>query len=774
MIIDAWGRKTIFTIDENKRIKTWHYSHTIYVSGERLEKVTDQIDQVPWIKWATEEKEDIFSRKRVIAISVPPNRIEEIVLAIEKTGNFGEFKIYNADLNLIQSFMVKNNLHFFEDNRGMDFDIPDLNVLEVKFIDSLEEIEINGDLFTNLHSSIDYFFSNLKDANVVISEGGDRHFPRFFNEAESEGYFARTHTSRERTFTSYGRINHRNSGFIISGVPHVDRETSFIFGEGGMEGLVTISKITSLPLFHSARITPGTAVSSYEVRKSLEKGIMIPLYKDDHEMVKDIDTFITADKGGLYLQPFPGVYEGVYEIDFSSMYPSIIVKYNLSPETINVRCTKSERIEDLGYEICMDRKGILPQFLSDLLDLRLYYKGKRESDERYRMRDSVLKWLLLTSFGYTGYKNAKFGRIEVHESITSIGRRILTESVNIAEDEGFKVIHGIVDSLWLQGDGNVFRVMKRIEEMSRLPQFLSDLLDLRLYYKGKRESDERYRMRDSVLKWLLLTSFGYTGYKNAKFGRIEVHESITSIGRRILTESVNIAEDEGFKVIHGIVDSLWLQGDGNVFRVMKRIEEMSRLKISLEGYYRWIVFLPAKDGRGALNRYFGLMDNGKFKVRGIEMRRTDFPNICKEMQEEVLKIYSKVSRVDDFRAHYAEAKALYHEYIKRIVNGRLRDSDLKISMIATRYPEYYKVGGIRKSAMQKSRNAVPGDRISMFVVDEKRRQVAIDDLDIRYDKNYYLRKLEAAWESISYPLYQLPLIYQNRIEDYDTDRGTDP
>ena len=386
---------------------------------------------------------------------------------------------------------------------------------------------------------------------------------------------------------------------------------------------------------------------------------MIPLYKEDHEMIKDLDTFISSDRGGLYLQPVPGVYEGVFEIDFSSMYPSIIVKYNLSPETINVNCKDKWRIEDLGYDICMDKRGTLSEFLSDLLELRLYYKARKNSDERYRRRDAVLKWLLLTSFGYTGYKNAKFGRIEVHESITCLGRRILTESVKIAEDEGFGTIHGIVDSLWLRGTGDINRVMDKIEEMSRL-------------------------------------------------------------------------------------------------------------NISLEGFYKWIVFLPAKDGSGALNRYFGLMDSGKFKVRGIELRRTDFPNICKKMQEDILKVYSKVSRIEDFPGHYDEICRIYDSYKDKIVNGRVEDSDLKLSIMATRRPEQYKVNGIRKKAIEKAKDVGPGDKVSMFVTDESRGSVDIGNLENRYDKNYYLRKLEMAWESISYPCRHQPIIHQRSMEDYDT------
>ncbi len=659
MIVDAWGGNSLFTIDENKKIKRWNYEHTIYVAGDRLEKITDEIDLVPWITWKLDERRDIFSSMKVVSLTLPPNRVNDLILAIEKIGNFRDYKIYNADINIVQSFMVKNDLHFFNDDRRMDFDIPYFNTLDIKFIDGLEEIEIDGQLFTNIPSSLDYFFSNMTDANLIISEGGDRYFPQFFTMAKVHGYSARISKSRERTFTSYGRINHRASGFIICGIPHIDRDTSFIFSEGGLEGLATISKITSLPLFHSARITPGTAVSSYEVRKSLEKGIMIPLYKEDHEMIKDLDTFISADRGGLYLQPVPGVYEGVFEIDFSSMYPSIIVKYNLSPETINVNCKDKWRIEDLGYDICMDKRGTLSEFLSDLLELRLYYKARKNSDERYKRRDAVLKWLLLTSFGYTGYKNAKFGRIEVHESITCLGRRILTESVKIAEDEGFGTIHGIVDSLWLRGTGDINRVMNKIEEMSRL-------------------------------------------------------------------------------------------------------------NISLEGFYKWIVFLPAKDGSGALNRYFGLMDSGKFKVRGIELRRTDFPNICKKMQEDILKVYSKVSRIEDFPGRYDEICRIYDSYKDKIVNGRVEDSDLKLSIMATRRPEQYKVNGIRKKAIEKAKDVGPGDKVSMFVTDESRGSVDIGNLENRYDKNYYLRKLEMAWESISYPCRHQPIIHQRSMEDYDT------
>ena len=64
-----------------------------------------------------------------------------------------------------------------------------------------------------------------------------------------------------------------------------------------------------------------------------------------------------------------------------------------------------------------------------------------------------------------------------------------------------------------------------------------------------------YEARQSVLKWILVTSFGYLGYNNAKFGRIDAHIAVCAFDRQILLQAAKIAERQGFRVLHGIVDS---------------------------------------------------------------------------------------------------------------------------------------------------------------------------------------------------------------------------
>jgi DNA polymerase I len=60
----------------------------------------------------------------------------------------------------------------------------------------------------------------------------------------------------------------------------------------------------------------------------------VPFRKRDAEAIRNISEMRASNKGGMIFQPEPGVYEKVHQIDFTSLYPSIIVKYNLSSETI--------------------------------------------------------------------------------------------------------------------------------------------------------------------------------------------------------------------------------------------------------------------------------------------------------------------------------------------------------------------------------------------------------------------------------------------------------
>jgi len=69
----------------------------------------------------------------------------------------------------------------------------------------------------------------------------------------------------------------------------------------------------------------------------------------------------------------------------------------------------------------------------------------------------------------------------------------------------------------------------------------------------------QYKLQRDALKWLLVCCFGYTGYKNARFGKIEAHEAINAVARETLLVAKEMAEERGYEVLHALVDSLYVQ-----------------------------------------------------------------------------------------------------------------------------------------------------------------------------------------------------------------------
>ena len=77
---------------------------------------------------------------------------------------------------------------------------------------------------------------------------------------------------------------------------------------------------------------------------------------------------------------------------------------------------------------------------------------------------------------------------------------------------------------------------------------------------------------------------------------------------------MEVAQKAGYEVIHGIIDSLWVKPQKSCVKpnhLSRMISKHTGIRMDIEGHYKWIVFLPSKNtGVGALNRYYGMFDNG--------------------------------------------------------------------------------------------------------------------------------------------------------------------
>jgi len=650
-IINATGLDSIRLWIWNGRdlhFEDYHNRSWIFVHGTPydLDFLSSQLDRSSF-RYSEYSGKNVYGEVNGLKIDIFPSRIPDMIYAIETIGLGRKYSVYNADINPALRFMAESNLQFFSIDSLYDLDpeIPALYVSgSVRYGDPIS-LSINGkDAISITPDTLIDLANAINETVFIIYDNTSGFFEKVLKKMLDIGIrLPRIRTFSGNTYESYGQTHYSNPRVSLSNKICISSD-SFVYSEAGLDGLIQVSRISGLPITTASTVTTGTSVSSLEERYAIGKNILIPLYKDDHENEKTIETLYETDKGGIVLQPEPGVYTDVYEIDFSSMYPSIIVNYNLSPETINLH--SGFQVPGMPYRISMDRPGFLSEALKELLQTRLFYKGIKNQNPTYKDRDAALKWMLLTSFGYTGYKNAKFGKIEMHESITATGRWALAHAIKLAKDHGFEILHGIVDSLWLRGDGDI--------------------------------------------------------------------ESLLS-----------------------------------------EIERETRIKIVLDGHYRWIVFLPSRSGLGALNRYFGLRYDGTFKVRGIDARRSDLPYIATKFQIDAFSVLRDCRTIEDIRKKRDDLIRL-ETYYKR--NLRLFPIDyFDMNFHVTKHMEDYRFNTVRKSVLKEANKrggeVVPGSTVRATVISKKMGIFDFGDHDyLNIDIKFYEQILLRAFEPINFLL----------------------
>ncbi len=254
----------------------------------------------------------------------------------------------------------------------------------------------------------------------------------------------------QRSYFSYGQIIYRGQQITLFGRWHIDRHNAVLWDDYNLAGTFEAARVTSFPMQQAARVSPGSGISAMQVTTALRLGALVPWKKQQVERPKTALDLLHSDMGGLVYQPLAGLHFDVGSIDFISMYPSIMVRGNISPET---------RPHDPASK-SLDQPGLIPQTLGPLLEKRIALKQRlakmppwHPDHEADKARASAHKWLLVTCFGYLGYKNARFGRIEAHEAVTAGGREALLRAKEVAEELGFTVLHMYVDALWVKKEG---------------------------------------------------------------------------------------------------------------------------------------------------------------------------------------------------------------------------------------------------------------------------------------------------------------------------------
>jgi DNA polymerase-2 len=291
-----------------------------------------------------------------------------------------------------------------------------------------------------------------------------------------------------------------------------------------------------------------------------------------------------------------------------------------------------------------------------------------------------------------------------------------------------------------------------------------------MYKRCARENPDHaraYKRRRDSLKWLLVCCFGYTGYKNARFGRIEAHEAINAVAREKLLVAKEAAEQCGYQVLHALVDSLYVQKPGATQQDYERLEEhiqsLTGLPLGLEAVYRYVIFLPSKQDAEVPvpNRFFCVVEPGQVKVRGLECRRHDTPPLIARMQNEVLAVLSEAGDFESYCAKLQEAREILERYSAQLADGNVNPEELLISKRLTRSPESYQKNSLTAiAARQLDRAGVqlrPGEKIEYIIcradsalLDDRVRAWTLWESWRGYDVQEYQEALKKAFQPFAH------------------------
>ncbi|MBR9680382.1 MAG: hypothetical protein GOU98_00995 [Candidatus Altiarchaeota archaeon] len=236
-----------------------------------------------------------------------------------------------------------------------------------------------------------------------------------------------------------------------------DAKITYLLAKEVLPMVYELSKLVGQTVFDVSRMSSGQVVEWLLIRKSSERGALIP-NRPGYEKVSKRRS--ESYEGAFVKDPLRGLHSPISVCDFRSLYPTIIMAHNISPETV---VSKGENVSPSGTVFSLDREGFIPSTLKSIFDERMELKAKmrtiKKTSHEYKIlhtRQNALKLVLNSFYGYLGYANARWYHLDSAKAITSWGRQYIKEIIEMADASGFTVVYGDTDSVMLTSTSHTF------------------------------------------------------------------------------------------------------------------------------------------------------------------------------------------------------------------------------------------------------------------------------------------------------------------------------
>jgi len=273
-------------------------------------------------------------------------------------------------------------------------------------------------------------------------------------------------------------------------VKHVEVQTETVLkiGEEAIDYVIQISALSGLPPDQVIAAAVGFRVDNYLMMETHNLGQLIPPRTEQP---------IIPYKGAIVLEPKVGLHDNVASLDFSSMYPSLMIKYNISPDTLVTGKEREDVFEvpEVKHRFRKSPSGFYRIVLTKLIEARKTTKAELKrtapSDSRYpllKAREKAVKVMTNAVYGYAGWAGARWYSKEVAESAAALGRETINRAISFAKSLGLSVFYGDTDSLFVNYEEKlVQKFQAEIDRQLGLEINLSEIYKRILFTEAKKK-----------------------------------------------------------------------------------------------------------------------------------------------------------------------------------------------------------------------------------------------------------------------------------------------
>jgi DNA polymerase I len=214
---------------------------------------------------------------------------------------------------------------------------------------------------------------------------------------------------------------------------------------------------------------------------------------------------------------------------------------------------------------------------------------------------------------------------------------------------------------------------------------ITSVKQLDVYCVTAQDNHTVYAGRNGKFGWIG-QSYGVFGADNFALYCPPVAEATAAIGRHVITQALQKAQELNLEVFYGDTDSIFLgsRDPDALNKLMEWSTEQLKMELEIDKNYRYLALSSRK------KNYFGVFPDGSVDIKGLTGKKRHIPGFLHGAFYQMVAILSEVKSPDDIESAKVKITGIVKDCYVKLKNKQYTLDELAFSMMMSRTPDSYK------------------------------------------------------------------------------------